>query len=295
MKKNNAYTGKKMKQIYLTFALLLFASLSSWAQSAGRALTVGNESYEHKQFTQSEAAYRIASSKSEKKETSTYNLGNSLLRQKHNKEAISAYNRAAKEATTKQAKHQAYHNLGNAYMAEKNYKAAEQAYKNALRNNPKDDETRYNYAVAKKLNEENPQNDQDQNNQDNQDQNKDQDQQNKDQNQDQNQENQDQNKDNQDQNKDNQENKGEDKKEDKKDQGDNKDDKNNKDNKDQDQKQQPNPQQQQQQQSKEQMERILDAVNRDEQAVQQRLIDKNKKGDKKAEAQGVSTQRKKDW
>ncbi|WP_410879064.1 tetratricopeptide repeat protein [Myroides sp. DW712] len=273
-----------MKQIYLTFALLLFASLSSWAQSAGRALTVGNESYEHKQFTQSEAAYRIASSKSEKKETPTYNLGNSLLRQKHNKEAISAYSRATKEATTKQAKHQAYHNLGNAYMAEKNYKAAEQAYKNALRNNPKDDETRYNYAVAKKLNEENPQNDQDQDNQ-----NQDQDNQNQDQNKDQDQ-NQDQNKDNQDQNKDNQDNKGDDKKEDNKDQGNNKDDKNDKDNKDP--KQQPNPQQQQ---SKEQMERILDAVNRDEQAVQQRLIDKNKKGDKKAEAQGVSTQRKKDW
>lgn len=282
-----------MKQIYLTFALLLFASLSSWAQSAGRALTVGNESYEHKQFTQSEAAYRVASSKSEKKETPTYNLGNSLMRQKQNKEAISAYTRAAKEATTKETKHQAYHNLGNAYMAEKNYKAAEQAYKNALRNNPKDDETRYNYAVAKKLNEENPQNDQNQDNQDNQDQNKDQNQQNKDQNQDQNKDNQ-----NQDQNQNkNQEDKGDDKKDDKKDQGDNKDDKNNKDNKDQnsDQKQQPNPQQQQQQQSKEQMERILDAVNRDEQAVQQRLIDKNKKGDKKAEAQGVSTSRKKDW
>lgn len=274
---------KKMKHIYLTFGLILFASLTSWAQSAGRALTVGNETYEHKQFTQAEAAYRVASSKSDKKETPTYNLANSLIRQKQNKEAISAYNKALIEAKTKEAKHQAYHNLGNAYMAEKNYKAAEQAYKNALRNNPKDDETRYNYAVAKKLNQENPQNDQ------NQDQN--QDQQNKDQNQDQ---NNDQNQDDK-QNNDKQNDKGDDKKDDKKDQGDNKNDQNDKDNKDQDQKQQPNPQQQKQQQSKEQMQRILDAVNRDEQAVQQRLIDKNKKGDKKAEAQGVSSQRKKDW
>ncbi|QQU03507.1 Flp pilus assembly protein TadD, contains TPR repeats [Myroides odoratus] len=282
--------SRKMKHIYLTFGLVLFASLSAWAQSAGRALTVGNETYEHKQFTQAEAAYRIASSKSDKKETPTYNLGNSLIRQKQNKEAISAYNKAIKEATTKTAKHQAYHNLGNAYMAEKNYKAAEQAYKNALRNNPKDDETRYNYAVAKKLNEENPQDDQ---NKDNQDQDNQDNQQNQDKNQDQNQDK------NQDDNKQN--DKGDDKKDDKKDQGDNKDnkddknDKDNKDNKDQNKDQKPNPQQQKQQQSKEQMERILDAVNRDEQAVQQRLIDKNKKGDKKGEAQGVSTQRKKDW
>jgi len=40
------------------------------------------------------------------------------------------------------------------------------------------------------------------------------------------------------------------------------------------------------------MERVLDAVNRDEQAVQQRLINKNKKGDKET---GVSAPRKKDW
>ncbi|MBB1139472.1 tetratricopeptide repeat protein [Myroides sp. WP-1] len=291
MKKNNAYTCKKMKNIYFSFLLLFFASLTCFAQSAGRALTIGNETYEHKQFNQSEAAYRVASSKSEKKETATYNLGNSLLRQKQSKEAISAYTRATKEATTKEAKHRAFHNLGNAYMAEKNYKAAEEAYKNALRNNPKDDETRYNYAVAKKLNEENPQNDQNQDqNQDQNKDNKDQNQDNKDQNQDNQDQNKDQNQDNKDQNKDqNQDQNKDDKGDNKKDQGDNQEDKQDQNS---DQKQQPSPQQQQ---NKEQMQRILDAVNRDEQAVQQRLIDKNKKGDKKGEAQGASTQRKKDW
>ena len=41
-------------------------------------------------------------------------------------------------------------------MLDKNYKAAEEAYKNALRNNPKDEETRYNYALAKRKNKDNP-------------------------------------------------------------------------------------------------------------------------------------------
>ena len=36
-------------------------------------------------------------------------------------------------------------------MKNKNYKAAVEAYKNALRNNPADDESRYNYALAKKM------------------------------------------------------------------------------------------------------------------------------------------------
>lgn len=261
-----------MKNLLTTILFFLLSTVAIMAQSAGRALTKGNENYAQKHFSQSEANYRIASSKSTNKTVSNYNLGNSLYRQKRNKEAITTFNRAISEAKTKEDKHQAYHNLGNAYMAIKNYKAAEEAYKNALRNNPKDDQTRYNYAVAKKLNEENPQEDNQDQNQDNKDQ------ENKDQDQNKDQENQDQ------------ENKDQDK-DDNKDQNDknkdNKDDKNEKDNKDN----KPDPQQQKQQQSKEQMDRILDAINRDEQAVQQRLINKDKKGEPK----GATTERKKDW
>jgi len=44
-------------------------------------------------------------------------------------------------------------------MNQKNYAGAVEAYKNALRNNPKDDETRYNFALAKKMLEQNPQDD----------------------------------------------------------------------------------------------------------------------------------------
>src|SRR5690606_11862131 len=51
-------------------------------------------------------------------------------------------------------KHKIYHNLGNVFMNEKQYRAAVEAYKNALRNNPKDEETRYNLALAKKMLEE---------------------------------------------------------------------------------------------------------------------------------------------
>ncbi len=262
-----------MRNILTTLLFFLLATVATMAQSAGRALTTGNDNYSNKHYPKSEADYRIAGSKSESKIIPNYNLGNSLYKQKRNKEAITTFNKAITQAKTKEEKHQAYHNLGNAYMAIKNYKAAEEAYKNALRNNPKDNETRYNYAVAKKLNEENPQNDDNQD-QDNQD--KDQDQDNKD-----------DNKDNKDQdNKDNKDNK-DDKKDDKNNKDQNKDDKekDNKDNK-------PNPQEQKQQQSKEQMDRILDAINRDEQAVQQRLINKDKKGDPQP---GVATERKKDW
>lgn len=280
--KCNLTSIKRMKNI-LYISLLLLFSVCSFGQSVGRALSNGNEDFEHKNYTTAEGAYRIANSKDPQKPTADYNLGNALYKQKLNSEAETAYLRSIKLATTKEEKHSAYHNLGNAYMKAKNYKAAEEAYKNALRNNPKDDETRYNYAVAKKMNQENPQQDQD--NQDNKD-----DKDNKD------------NKDNKDQNKDNKDNKDQDKKDqdNKDDKGDKKDpNKENKDNKgdnkdDKDQKPQ-TPEQQKQQQTKEQMERMLDAVNRDEKQIQQRLIDKNKKGEKGKEEGAATTQRKKDW
>jgi predicted negative regulator of RcsB-dependent stress response len=51
--------------------------------------------------------------------------------------------------TIKTSKHKAFHNLGNVFMKKKNYTEAVEAYKNALRR-PSDEETRYNYALAKK-------------------------------------------------------------------------------------------------------------------------------------------------
>jgi hypothetical protein len=41
-------------------------------------------------------------------------------------------------------------------MKDKDYSNAVEAYKNALRNNPEDEQTRYNYALAKKMLKENP-------------------------------------------------------------------------------------------------------------------------------------------
>nr|WP_244153959.1 tetratricopeptide repeat protein [Myroides odoratimimus] len=296
MKKNSMRLIMK-NSFYITIFLLFTAY--SFAQSAGRALSTGNEVFENKHYTHAESSYRIANSK-DSKSVADYNLGNSLYKQQLTKEAEAAYLRAIQKATTKEAKHQAYHNLGNAYMKSKNYQAAEQAYKKALLNNPKDDETRYNYAVAKKMNKENPQDNQD--NKDNQDQNKDQNKDNQDQNKDQNKDNKDQ-----DQNKDNKD-KGDKGDQDKKDQDQNdkgnqddknKDGQNDKDKDDKgkdDQKDQPK-QNTPKTPNQDQMDRILDAMNKNEKDVQQRLINRGPKGGKpeKGQPAGQNEQRKKDW
>ena len=85
------------------------------------------------------------------KESALYNLGNTHFKDKKYDEASQRFFQTQKFASSKETKHRAFHNMGNVYMQKKEYQKAVEAYKNALRNNSKDDETRYNYALAKEL------------------------------------------------------------------------------------------------------------------------------------------------
>ncbi|WP_396217614.1 VWA domain-containing protein [Flavobacterium sp.] len=93
----------------------------------------------------------IKAKEKKQKQPAEYNLGNTIYKNKKYVEAISNYKNAALLANTSAQKHKAYHNLGNAYMQDKNYKLAVASYKNALKSNAKDEKTRYNLALAKKL------------------------------------------------------------------------------------------------------------------------------------------------
>ena len=137
--------------------IVLLASSYIFAQEDHKVLFQGNESFKGKKYSASEADYRVsASSDKSVKAASYYNLGNSIYRQNQPGEAKFKFLEATTSATTKEEKHKAFHNLGNTLMLEKNYQAAVETYKNALRNNPYDEETRYNYALAKKMLKENP-------------------------------------------------------------------------------------------------------------------------------------------
>ena len=88
----------------------------------------------------------------------TYNLGNSLYKQGKFPEAAEQYQLIAgqgeKMVATPEGKarlSEVYHNMGNIFMQNKDYGKAVEVYKQSLRLNPKDDETRYNLALAQKL------------------------------------------------------------------------------------------------------------------------------------------------
>lgn len=127
-----------------------------FAQQKDYNLPNGNDFYSDKNYVDAEAEYRISQSKFKKKSIASYNLGTSIYRQNFPGEAKLQFAKAVNEAKTKSEKKQAFYNLGNSLMNEKDYQQAVEAYKNALRNDPEDEETRYNFALAKKMLKDNP-------------------------------------------------------------------------------------------------------------------------------------------
>lgn len=174
--------------------LLCFAPLPGLAQEGGqfdaKALRASenltreaNEELAENDFVDAEANFRRAISKSVENPVAPYNLGNAYYTKESYGEAFGRFKEAGERAGAKPQKHQAYHNMGNVYMKQKDYQKAVEAYKEALRNNPADEETRYNLALAKEMlkkdqeqqkndqDDEKEQQDQEQQDQQNQDQN----------------------------------------------------------------------------------------------------------------------------
>ena len=231
---------KRMRKSIIWMAAFMFCCGAVFAQKAERKnVREGNKLYETEKFTEAEIAYRKSLEVNPRSSEGTYNLGNALYKQKKFPEAAEQYQLLAgqgeKMIETPEGKArlaEIYHNVGNIGMQSKEYAKSVEAYKQSLRLNPKDDETRYNLALAQKLLH-------DQQIQQNEDQ-------------------------NQDQNKDNQENKQDQKQDQNKQNNDQKQD-------DQQQQQPPKPEKKENEMSKENAEQLLNSVMQDEKETQDKV------------------------
>lgn len=157
---------------YILFAVFALLAAGASAQKAERDyIRKGNRFFNDSVFVDAEVNYRKALEANPKSTVSMYNLGNTLSQQQKFKEAMEQYVAAGKIEKDKMKLAHIYHNMGVLFQAGKDYGQAVEAYKMSLRNNPKDDETRYNLALAQKLLKDQQQNQQNQDQ--NQDQNKD--------------------------------------------------------------------------------------------------------------------------
>lgn len=162
---------------------LMFVSVAVYGQKTERDyLRSGNKLYKDSTFVKAEVDYRKALELEPKSTDAMYNLGNALLMQQKAKEAMEQFEAASRVEKDKAKLAQIYHNMGVILQSSKQLPQCIEAYKQALRNNPKDDETRYNLALAQKqLKDQQQQQDQNQEKDQKQDQKKDEQQQNKDQ------------------------------------------------------------------------------------------------------------------
>ncbi len=242
-----------------------------------------NKEISEDNFIEAEKVYRKAISKSDKNATAPFNLGNAYYNKETYSEAFGRFKQAGELAEAKPDKHKAFHNMGNVFMKRKEYEKAVEAYKEALRNNPKDEETRYNLALAKEMlkkeQDEQKQNDENKDNKDQEDKKDEQD------------KNEDQ-KDDGDKKEDEGDKEDENKeKENEGDKGDQEKDENKEGEGDKKEEQEKKPEEQQpprpNQLSKQQIQNLLDAMQNEENKVQEK-IDAQK-------VKGVKVKNEKDW
>ncbi|WP_044400873.1 tetratricopeptide repeat protein [Lacinutrix sp. Hel_I_90] len=277
-------------KLIITYIFLLIAGFA-FAQEEGNKkeqakitkkandlINEANDLASNDNFVLAEMEYRKAISTKPTSVAGTYNLGHSYYEKGNYDEALYRNQQAAKNATAKQEKHRAFHNIGNILMQNKKCKEAVEAFKNALRNDPTDDETRYNLALAKDCAKDEKEPPQEEDNKDDKEKDKkeNEDEQNKD-------------KEQEDQKDKEGEGENEDKKEgeDKKDEGKPDEKKDQEGQGDDKKKEQPNPQQQPGQLSPQQIKNLLEAMNNQEQKVQEKMNAEKVKG--------VKVQTDKDW
>ena len=139
-----------MLRLFMMSFLLGIVALAN-AQTDRQFIRDGNRLFEAQKYDKAEIQYRKAVSKNPSNPQAVYNLGCALMMQNKDSAAVAQYERAARLETNKLRLASVYHNIGVICQNHKMYGEAIKAYEQSLRNNPKDDETRYNLALCKKL------------------------------------------------------------------------------------------------------------------------------------------------
>lgn len=142
-------------KVLIAMMLTAYACMAS-AQTDRQCIREGNRLFHRQQFDKAEVFYRKAIAKNPSNPQAIYNLGCALMMQNKDSAAVVQYQNAAKIERNKMRLSKVYHNIGVICQNRQIYGDAIAAYEQALRNNPKDDETRYNLVLCKRLQKKQP-------------------------------------------------------------------------------------------------------------------------------------------
>ena len=159
-------------RIIITFLVLLFASTIQ-AQNERKDIRKGNKAFRQQNYVQAEVDYRKATAKNGRNPQAIYNLGCAFMAQQKDSLAVVQFENASKVETNPKRKAMVFHNIGVICQKKQLFSEAIEAYKESLRNNPSDNETRYNLELCKRQLKNQKNNDNDKNQQNKNDKNKD--------------------------------------------------------------------------------------------------------------------------
>lgn len=144
---------------YILLILLVFAGVTQMQAQADRQfIRNGNKLYRQQNYAKAETEYRKALSKNARNTQAMYNLGCALMMQQKDSAALVQLQNAGRSELSPRRKAMAYHNIGVICQGHQMYGEAIEAYKESLRNNPSDNETRYNLALCQRLQKKQKQN-----------------------------------------------------------------------------------------------------------------------------------------
>ena len=137
-----------MARVLLVLYSLVFVMQVSAQVSSDVHTHRGNQSFEKGDFD--DASYHYLKTLQGKSEDfrAQYNLGNTLYKKNQYSDAISTYQKALKNAKTKEQKTATLYNLGNAYFKNKQQKEAVDSYKQALKLDPNNQTILKNLQIA---------------------------------------------------------------------------------------------------------------------------------------------------
>lgn len=127
---------------------LLIFSMTAMAQTDRDYIRRGNRLMRDSVYDKAQVEYQKAIEKDNTNPISHFNLGNALLYQNKAEDAMKEYETAARLEKDKTRLAQIYHNMGVVLQSAKQFDKAVACYRNSLRNDPTNDETRYNYALS---------------------------------------------------------------------------------------------------------------------------------------------------
>ena len=159
-------------RIIITFLVLLFVSTIQ-AQNERKDIRKGNKAFRQQNYVQAEVDYRKATAKNSRNPQAIYNLGCAFMAQQKDSSAVVQFENASKIETNPKRRAMAFHNIGVICQKKQLFSEAIEAYKESLRNNPSDNETRYNLELCKRQLKNQKNNNNDKNQQNKNDKNKD--------------------------------------------------------------------------------------------------------------------------